>query len=328
MNNTFNHLLVIEDIHSTAHYALDRAIAFAKKKHSAITVFKSYYQQMHKMGTESSDDMADFVMQQQREICQHISTLTDQDVSLNIVISWLEPVKYAVRRLIEQSNISLVLKAQSKRHMFDLINGNLDHFLINDLEVPVWLVKPQSQQQELNVLACLDLDQDNAAHQMVNDKILQTSQQLSPALQSKLHVVNCCGGESVSVRIQYDKVTGFKQALSPQQEHQAKLEPYLTRNHLDSDCGHIRVGLPDDEIPAAVHSFQAQLAIIGNQHLHSKVARFWGNTTHYLVRHIPCDVLVVKPCDIKRHTAKSAVPKRLLQSKQLLSRLSGMLTHK
>ena len=328
MKNTFNHLLVIEDIHCSEHQALARAVAFAEKKHSAITVFKSYYKQMHTIGTELPDDMADFVMQQQQEICQHISALTDQDVSLNIVISWLEPVKYAVRRLIEQSNISLVLKAHSKRHVFDLFNGNLDHFLMNDLEVPVWLVKPQSQQPELNVLACLDLDQADAAHQALNDKILQTGQQLVPALQSSLQVVNCCGGESVSVRIDYDADTGFKQVVSPEQQNREKLLPYLKKNHLSLDCSQVRVGLPDDEIPRAVEEFQAHLTIIGNQHLRSKLSLLWLNTAHYLARHIPCDVLVVKLPGIQARTSIAKSPLRMLQSKHLLSRLSGMLTHK
>lgn len=250
--------------------------------------------------------MADFVMQQQQEICLQISALTDQDVSLNIVISWLEPVKYAVRRLIEQTNISLVLKTQSKRHVFDLFNGSVDHFLIHDLEVPVWLVKPQPRQAELNVLACLDLDQDNTAHQHLNDKILQTGQQLVPALKSSLKVINCCGGESISVQIHYDADTGFKQTVSPAQRNREKLMPYLKNNHLSSSCSQVRIGLPDDEIPRAAVELHANLVIIGNQHLHSRLSMFWFNTTQYLARHTPCDVMVVKPCSIilNRHEFK------------------------
>ncbi|KKO44858.1 hypothetical protein WG68_13590 [Arsukibacterium ikkense] len=79
-----------------------------------------------------------------------------------------------------------------------------------------------------------------------------------------------------------------------QQQHTEKLTPYIEAYHLAADDVHLSGGLPNDEVPKAVQHFQCQLAIIGNSHQRNISSVLFGDTAHYLTRHTPCDVLIVK----------------------------------
>lgn len=298
MNSAFNHLLVVLPHHSENNLALSRAIMLAEQHQSKITVFTSFYKQLQSTHYDSGaaeDDLAEFVKQQQQHIRQLVIDLTTSDIEPEIVISWRENEKRAIARLIQQSDISMIInQQQSRRGLLSLFSTGLEHYLISDCELPVWQVKPGTDGAEMNILACLDVD-NQPGDLTLNHAILDIGNELSCHAAQELHIINCYCSENFSMSLPYSDSSGFAPLPDIAQQHSDKLQSYILRHKLPPHCVHLNEGLPDDEIPGTVQRLHSRLAIIGNSHMHEISSALLGDTAHYLSEHMPCDVLVVKP---------------------------------
>ena len=136
-SNKFRHLLVILNKDLNSDIALDRAITFAEKHKAKITIFKSFYKVLNKVNSgqssEISDDLSIFVRDQQRLISKQYNQLTEQDLALNIIISWQDPASIAISHLLKDSEVDLIFKSpKTKRDIKEFFSTGLDHFLIRD----------------------------------------------------------------------------------------------------------------------------------------------------------------------------------------------------
>ncbi|MEH8015732.1 universal stress protein [Rheinheimera muenzenbergensis] len=310
MKQAFKHLLVIQQDAPDDVQALSRAILLAKQHNSQLTVFKSFYRQLHSRHfdkQQADDDLALFVKQQQHSICQQIRSLTKEDIEFDIIISWREAEKPALARLLSHSNISMVIKLQQRqRGLLSALPVGLEHYLISDCHLPVWLVKPGYAEQEMNILACLNIDHVADDHQLINEAILDIGTELVGNVSDQLHIINCYCNDNYSMSLPYNQQQGFLPLPDIAAEHQQKLMPYLQQHQLPATCLHLSEGLPDDEIPRTATELHSQLAIIGNSHMSNMLSAVLGDTAHYLCQHTPCDVLIVKPL------LQQAAPSRLL----------------
>jgi nucleotide-binding universal stress UspA family protein len=288
---------VVESELTDNDFSLERAVQLADKYHGKVTVFKSYYKRLDHVNESTGipDDLALFITEQQRIICEKVNKLTQNDLSLNIVISWKEPPEISIGHLIMQQDISLIIKSPCKKRLFiDYFSSTIDRFLIRDCDLPVWLVKSGYFSTELNILACLDVEDESENNQHLNHNILEASEQILPLLQSELHLIDCYCGESVAMDINYDHDSGFKVEVSEQQKHSQKMTHYINQHALNNDHVHINIGLPDHEILRTVNQIEARLTIIGNNKGDGILSRTFGDTTQLLTDNLPCDVLVIK----------------------------------
>lgn len=299
MKSILQHLLVIQQHSSTDLLALSRAINLAKQHQSKVTIFKSFYRKLpHDKFYQviSQTQLTEFLHQQQQWIQHQVSKLNPGSITIDIVFSWLENEKVAIRRLCQARNITLIIKQQQNRlSWLPSLSPWLEHYLINDIELPVWLVKPGVGDGEKNILACLNLDHQHTSDTAMNHEILNIGSQLSPQDNTPLHVLNCYCPDDISMSCPYDQKQGFQPLSNVAQQHNDMLLSYLQRHHLPVEQLHIHEGLPDDVIPEAALELHSKLAIIGNYHLHDFSSLLLGNTAHYLTQHTPCDVLIVKP---------------------------------
>jgi universal stress protein E len=214
-SNKFRHLLVILNKDLNSDIALDRAITFAEKHDAKITIFKSFYKMLNKVNSGQSnaipDDLSIFVRDQQRLISKQYNLLTDQDLTLNIVISWQDPASIAISHLLKDSKVDLIFKSpKTKRHIKELFSTGLDHFLIRDCNTPVWMVKPRFWDEKIEVLTCLDVDDESDSNSDLNYHILETGESIAALYDAELHIVDCYFGERVSMSFDYNQKTGFE----------------------------------------------------------------------------------------------------------------------
>ncbi|GAA0539075.1 universal stress protein UspE [Rheinheimera aquimaris] len=298
MHSAFYHLLVIQQQQSNDELALHRAIALAEQYGSRVTVFQSFYkrlQPIHHNSVSADNELAGFIGQFRQDILQRAGRLTAKELQLDVVVSWRESEKHAISQLIEQRDISMVITPQHcKRNLLPLLANSLEHYLISDCELPVWLVKPGQINAEINVLACLDLEDNPGNNSQMNEVILDISGELSHNEQ-QLHVINCYSAQHCTMSLPYSSQSGFEPLPDIAKQHSDKLQHVTRRCGIPADCLHLQDGLPDDEIPKTVQSLHSQLAIIGNNHMHDISSALLGDTAHYLSQHMPCDVLVIKP---------------------------------
>lgn len=288
MKQVFQHLLVILDNQADESLVLRRALNLAQQYQSKVSLFCSMYH------SRSVANISEQAAQYQQKLQQLV-----QDKSLAqcpaIEICWQQPARKKIEQLLADNDVSLIIKhLQPKRSLLSWLVPDLEHYFISDCTLPVWLVKQDCADTELSILACLDLEQSTAQQHNLNHDILSIGEQIVQQNNQQLHVLNCYQADDYSMSLPYNSKHGFAPLPDVQQQHAAKLTPYIEAHHLQADVIHLSEGLPDNEVPKAVESFQCQLAIIGNSHQHDLSSVMFGDTAHYLSRHTPCDVLIVK----------------------------------
>jgi universal stress protein E len=294
--NKFKHILVILNEQLEVDNALAQAVKFAEKNSAQLTIFNTLYKTIDKPDEKVSDDLSLYVRDKQRIISERYNQLTQQDLSLNIIISWQVPPVKAIDNLINESNIDLIMKSPKPKLYFkDIFSTGLDHFLIRDCSVPIWLVKPRPWDDSIEVLACLDVDDESASNKTLNYQILETGIDIAALYEAELHLVDCYYGERASMSIDYDSKTGFRQIKSVKQEHQEKLTEYLKDFQSREYTMHIIEGIPDDSIPKKAKNLNAELTIIGNNKDSNIIDRTFGDTAKQLSDNMPCDILILKP---------------------------------
>lgn len=297
MEQAFQHLLVIQQHNDT--FALQRAIILAEQHQSRITVFKSFYKNLPPAiaGQNATEQVLEqFVRQQQQQIQQQVDTLSKHNLTLNVIISWQHNERQALQQLTQQSDISMIIASQQHRHgVMALLPDKLEHYLINDCELPVWLVKQHKAAADLHILACIDVDSELSTNVQLNDSILDIGNQLCQHQADKLQVINCYCNDDLTMSLPYDSEQGFIPLPNASGQHSERLQPYLAQHQLDQTQLYLSEGLVDDEIPKAAKQLKSDVTIIGNNHMHSVISALLGDTAHYLTAHTPCDVLIVKP---------------------------------
>jgi len=295
-SNKFKHILVVLNEEISTDISLERAIKFAEKNNAQITVFRTLYQKLGQSNEKIADDLSLYVLDQQRIVSERYNQLTQQDLSLNIIISWQEPPVKAISHIIKNTDINLIMKSpKPKQHFKDLFSTGLDHFLIRDCSVPIWMVKAHPWEESIEVLTCLDVEDDSASNRTLNYQILDVGQQMRGLYNAELHLIDCYYGERTSMTIDYDEKTGFKQIKTVKQEHHEMLKEYLKDYQTNDHIVHLIAGTPDDSIPREAKKLNAELTIIGNNKDSNIIDRTFGDTAKRLSDNMPCDILILKP---------------------------------
>lgn len=289
MKQVFQHLLVVLQNKPDDALVLDRALNLAQQYQSKVTLFCSMY---HSRSLANINELA---AQYQQQLLQQITADKPLTHSPIIDICWQQPARQKIEQLLADTDVSMIIKyLQPKRSLLSWLVPDLEHYFISDCTLPVWLVKQACDTTELNILACLDLGDNSTQQHSLNHSILTIGGQIVQHNSQLMHVINCYQNEDFTISMPYDSNSGFTPLPDVQQQHNHKLAPYIDAHHLTADVIHLSEGLPDDEVPKAVQDYQCQLAIIGNSHTHHFSSVLFGDTAHYLSRHTPCDVLVVK----------------------------------
>lgn len=289
MKQVFQHLLVVLQNQPDDALVLSRALNLAQQYQSKVTLFCSMYQ------SRSLVNISELSAQYRQQLLQQITADNMLIQSPVIDICWQQPARQKIEQLLADTDVSLIIKRlQPKRSLLSWLVPDLEHYFISDCTLPVWLVKLACANNELNILACLDLDDSSAQQHSLNNSILSIGEQIVQQDSQHLHVLNCYQADDYSISLPYDNNNGFAPLPDIQQQHADKLIPYIEAHRLTADIIHLSEGMPDDEVPKAVQNYQCQLAIIGNSQPHSFSSVLFGDTAHYLTQHMPCDVLIVK----------------------------------
>ncbi|GAB5379585.1 MAG: universal stress protein UspE [Aliiglaciecola sp.] len=293
----FSHILVVLNYNEDATVPLARATRLCKAFDAKMTVFVSSYKIINGSSFDDiEDDLTQFVNQRQDIINQQLAKWEASDFLNRIIISWQQKPSKAVSQLIANTDFDLVLKAPYQQSEFKhLFRSGLDKYFVSECPLPVWLVKPRLWDDSFEVLACVDMGDDDHDNRMLNKKILAESDCLSQALQAQMHVVDCFYGEIGTMRIDYNSKRGFKREASIQQQHVEKLKLYINEYALSEDVLHFVEGMPDHALPDKAADINAEVAVIGNNEDTNVMDRIFGDTAVELAKAMPCDLLVIKP---------------------------------
>lgn len=287
----FKHaLIVIEDNHQEW-AALKRAAACLGKALSSITI----YRQSLLVNAKNAESWSSW---QDAEIASFYAVLAEFSLQpkLDCIFSATRLTPQEFDKSLELSQAEVVFRLESEqRFLTSLFGSSLDHYLVADCAVPVWIVKSRLWDDNIEVLACLDVDDESEVNHKLNVDILQKSELLAKQLQGQLHVIDCFWGEVCSMSFEVDNSGRFKRFASVQTQHQSLIQAYIGEYALAEQSLHIVAGTPDFAIPDTAARLNAELVVIGNNADQGIMDRLFGDTAVNLVNNVDCDILVIKP---------------------------------
>jgi universal stress protein E len=294
---TFENLLVVLEHDEDIAVPLARAAHLCKLFSAKMTVFVSFHSAMRgERQVDLADDLSAIVTHHKNAIKGQLESAGASKFLDNIILSWKQIPSLAVKKIISSHDFDLVLKAPYQQGDFKkLFRSGLDQYFVRECPLPVWMVKHRLWDNDIEVLACVDMCEEDLNNQMLNKKILATSDKLAGAMNAQMHVVDCYYGEIGSLSINYDSKNGFKREATIREAHIEKLKLYISEYSLAEDQLHFEEGIPDDTIPQTAAALNAEVTVIGNNEDTNYVARLFGDTAVALTRAMPCDILVLKP---------------------------------
>lgn len=295
----FNQILVVLENNDGNFAPLRRAARLCKASEGKLTVFISLHAMLNqKKPSDQQDNLAVVVHQLEQQIHEQLSQLGELELLQDIILSWqLTPAK-AIEKLIAQSDFDLVLKSPYEQRDFKrLFRNGLDNYFISDCPIPAWMIKPRVWDDQIEVLACVDVGDESIENHRMNRQILAYTDHLCGVLDAQMHVIDCYYGEIGKMNIDFNKKRGFKREVSVKQQHKEKLQLFIGEYSVAEDALHFSEGLPDDALPEKASLLNAELVVIGNNEDSNFIDRTFGDTAAVLTKSMPCDILILRPVE-------------------------------
>jgi universal stress protein E len=298
----FKHIMVVLEYNDGNLAPLARAARLSKAFGSKLTVFISLHGMLNqKQSSGQPDNLSTVVHQLEQEIVQQLTQYDAHEALQEVILSWqLAPIK-AIESIIAERDFDLILKSPYEQRDFKrLFRHGLDNYFISSCPIPVWMIKPRVWDDEIEVLACIDVADDGIENHRMNKQILSYTDHLCGVLDAQMHVVDCYYGEIGGMNIDFNNRRGFKHEVSVKQQHKEKLQLFINEYSLAENALHFAEGLPDDALPQEASLLNAELVVIGNNEDSNFFDRTFGDTAVALTKAMPCDILILRPVEKDR----------------------------
>jgi nucleotide-binding universal stress UspA family protein len=215
-----------------------------------------------------------------------------------------------VIREVLSSKHDLVVKTAEDPEWLDRLFGSDDMHLLRKCPCPVWLLKPGAPTRFRNILAAVDVDDDQhlqelEVQQALNDQVLQLSASLAAAEQARLHVGHAwdaidAGSLRGRLLRSFDMhLDHYNEAV--RQYRQENLDRLLQRLTPDLRSVSLEIqmqlvkGAPREVIPSLANAVDADLVVMGTVARTGIPGFIVGNTAEMILSQVNCSVLAVKP---------------------------------
>lgn len=203
--------------------------------------------------------------------------------------------------------VELVSKVQSGNHdllmkdagaaINDLFFGSLDMRLLRYCPVPLWLTKPDGDENPRRVLVAVDPLAASEGGE-VNQAIIKMASLLAFRDHSELHVVGVWQKPFDLLQSDDDYLEQYD-SLSKAVESQARsgLDHFLesSTTAVKPNRIHFRSGIHSEEIVSVVETIRPDTLVIGSLARAGISGVLIGNTAEKVFRRVECSVLTVKP---------------------------------
>lgn len=228
-------------------------------------------------------------------LASELGGASGQQATVDCVVSTGTPWVELLRVTKNSPHTLLVCGTRDAGRLTRALFGSTGNKLLRHACGPVWLVKPQAdEQQPLEILAATDLTE-------VGQDVLQTAVSLARSIPSKLHVLHVV--EDILDRhirrtgVSAERLEELKKKSHDQAEH-AVHDQLAATDFRTLPFGaqvHITTGSPDLEIPETIERLGINLLVLAARGRGGLSGILVGNTAEQLLPELTCSIIVIKP---------------------------------
>lgn len=297
----YHKILVVVDPTTVHQVALARAVTLASKSHAHITVFLSIF--------DFSYEMTSILSNQEREamrqgvIAQRLAWINDLlshyshlNLSIDTQVIWHNrPFESIINHAISGGYDLIVKGTHAHDKLKAVIFTPTDWHLMRKAPMPVLMVKEHDWPAAGKILCAINVASEDAAHQMLNDKIIEHAKDLATKFAAEVHLVNGFPGTPVNLAIELPDFDAQTYNDTVRKQHEERIHAIATANGIELSHCHVNEGLPEDVIPELAQQLDAELVILGTVGRTGFSAALIGNTAEHVIDSINCDLLAIKP---------------------------------
>lgn len=305
-----NILVIIEHDEQKKQLALERALSLARKLATAetpfkLTLFLSVYAFSHEMSQMASagsrQSFHQAVLAKNKKFLDNIIQQKQADYPFIEFYSEVTWKHHDYAAIIEQVAIykhDLVIKVAKPAEGLDaLFFTPSDWHILRKCPCQILMVKDDNQDWQHNhhILTAVNVADTEDYHDILNHRLLITSQDLAKTLQTDLHLVSAYNATPVSMAIDLPEFSPTEFSNDIRKQYLVNMKSLRQQFAINDQHTHVEDGLPEQVIPKIANKIGAQIVVLGTIGRTGFSAAFLGNTAEHVIEKLNCDVLVVKP---------------------------------
>ncbi len=224
-----------------------------------------------------------------------------QGTGVSVDAVWDHPLHEGILRKIEKARPRMVVKdthfhSAIRRSIF----SNTDWNIIRDCQAPLWLVKPHDDPAIRTLLAAVDPLHERDKPARLDQKILDTAEEIRAAVDGKLklvHVFDPAPVYAVSTDAMSFPITEpiHDAVAALRAQHQAAMDELTSKKGIAAEDAHLLEGETREVLVGAVDEYAADVVVIGAVSRTALKRLALGSTAERVLDFVPCDLLIVKP---------------------------------
>ena len=309
----FNNILCVITGQHDFSQALERAVTLAETNQARLRAIVVAERISVGMGMPDdgpiSEQLQSALVQDRQEVVESVVAPYRDRVSIETGVLVGTPFLEVIREVMRYKH-DLVVKTAEDPEWLDRLLGSDDMHLLRKCPCPVWMLKPGAPARFRNILATVDVDDDQSSGELeiqkaLNDKVLQLSASLAVTEQAELyvgHAWDAIDANSLRGRLLRSLHAHLSQYNESVRQHRLenvnllldRLAPDLRLENLEIQTQLVE-GAPHMAIPAMACDIKADLVVMGTVARTGIPGFIVGNTAEMILSQIACAVLAVKP---------------------------------
>ena len=301
----FKNILLVADGEEPNMTTLGRAIALAGRNQAQLTVVSVLEslprELMRLIAALHPEDLWRIAADERREQLERfVARIQQGEVTVTVRILCGTPFLEIVREVLRNQHDLLMMTAEGKGGVKDVLFGSTSMHLMRKCPCPVWVMKPGQRRRYARVLAAVDPVPSDEQHNSLNVKIMELATSLARVDRSELHVIHAWVPASeriwgVGSRLPADEIE--KIVHESQQAHEQWFGEILAKFPLEDLRVqlHLLKGEAGNLIPWVAQRKNIDVIVMGTVCRTGVAGLFIGNTAEKVLRQVDCSVLTVKP---------------------------------
>lgn len=297
--------LAAEDLAAPTMEAVNRAIWLAGHSSAELTLMAVLDVSAHtqELLHDEFEEATKSVEAAANEVLQElVAKAKAEGVTASAKIAFGHPWEEMVKAVLTDSFDLVVAGTRNRSRASRLLLGSTGIKLLRTCPCPVWIVKPDPDWNDLNILVASDLTE-------TSEQALQFAVSAAQLCEAKMHVIHAMedhlGRRMWLTGLPDQQVDSFRQ--QKRDEAEAQMHEQLSHTDFRTLPFGVKVevveGPPDVAILDAIDEHGIDLLVMGTAARSGITGLLIGNTAERLLAHVPCSVLAIKPpgfvCPVK-----------------------------
>lgn len=282
--------------------AINRAAALAIENRASLTlmdVIKPIPRALGLMTDVADPDAMEKMMAEdrKRQLLEIASEYSDTAISINVVVRIGSPATEIIREVLRNGH-DLVIKTADGLSGAGRLQSSLAKSLLRMCPCSLLLLRPCFHGEFDQVLAAIDVDATDKAHQSLNESILELSLAISRTDNAKLHLV---AAWDYPMEAPLRRRAGDAEVDAALARHDREVRQVLEELKQSQDVGdedaevHVQRGSAAAVIQHMVDEVEADLLVMGTVCRTGITGFLIGNTAESVLSNVHCSVLALKP---------------------------------